>query len=46
VHIVIDDIGFLLGGLLVTLELTALAFIGALLLGTVLAVFGSARSHR
>jgi His/Glu/Gln/Arg/opine family amino acid ABC transporter permease subunit len=39
VHIVIDDIGFLLGGLLVTLELTALAFIGALLLGTVLAAF-------
>jgi glutamate transport system permease protein len=39
VHVVIDSLGFLLGGLLVTLELTALAFVGALLLGTVLAVF-------
>ena len=38
-HVVIDSFGFLLGGLLVTLELTALAFVGALLLGTVLAVF-------
>ncbi|HTF46398.1 MAG TPA: amino acid ABC transporter permease [Pseudonocardia sp.] len=38
-HVVIDSLGFLLGGLLVTLELTALAFVGALLLGTVLAVF-------
>ncbi|MGH3768015.1 MAG: amino acid ABC transporter permease [Pseudonocardiaceae bacterium] len=38
-HVVIDNLGFLLGGLLVTLELTALAFVGALLLGTVVAVF-------
>lgn len=38
-HVIIDNLGFLLGGLLVTLELTALAFVGALLLGTVLAVF-------
>ena len=38
-HVVIDSLGFLLGGLLVTLELTALAFVGALLVGTVLAVF-------
>jgi glutamate transport system permease protein len=39
VHVVTDNIGFLLGGLLVTLELTAIGFVGALLLGTVLAVF-------
>jgi glutamate transport system permease protein len=39
VHVVIDSLGFLLGGLLVTLELTALGFVGAMLLGTVLAVF-------
>lgn len=38
-HVVIDNLGFLLGGLLVTLELTTLGFVGALLLGTVLAVF-------
>jgi glutamate transport system permease protein len=38
-HVIIDNLGFLLGGLLVTFELTALAFGGALLLGTVLAVF-------
>ena len=38
-HVVTDNIGFLLGGLLVTLELTAIGFVGALLLGTVLAVF-------
>ena len=38
-HVVTDNLGFLLGGLLVTLELTALGFVGALLLGTVLAVF-------
>lgn len=38
-HVVTDNIGFLLGGLLVTLELTALGFVGAMLLGTVLAVF-------
>jgi glutamate transport system permease protein len=37
--VVTDNLGLLLGGLLVTLELTALAFVGALLLGTVLAVF-------
>ena len=37
--VVTDNLGFLLGGLLVTLELTVLGFIGALLLGTVLAVF-------
>jgi glutamate transport system permease protein len=39
VHVVTDNIGFLLGGLLVTLELTASGFVGALVLGTVLAVF-------
>jgi glutamate transport system permease protein len=39
VNVIIDHLGFLLGGLLVTLELTALAFAGALLLGTVFAVF-------
>jgi glutamate transport system permease protein len=39
VHVVTDNLGFLLGGLLVTLELTVLGFVGALLLGTVLAVF-------
>jgi len=39
VRVVTDNLGFLLGGLLVTLELTVLGFIGALLLGTVLAVF-------
>jgi glutamate transport system permease protein len=39
VHVVIDSLGFLLGGLLVTLGLTALGFVGAMLLGTVLAVF-------
>jgi glutamate transport system permease protein len=37
--VVTDNLGFLLGGLLVTLELTVLGFVGALLLGTVLAVF-------
>jgi glutamate transport system permease protein len=37
--VVTDNIGFLLGGLLVTLELTVLGFLGALALGTVLAVF-------
>lgn len=37
--VVTDNIGFLLGGLLVTLALTALGFLGALVLGTVLAVF-------
>jgi glutamate transport system permease protein len=39
VHVVTDNLGFLLGGLLVTLELTAIGFLGALVLGTVLAVF-------
>ena len=52
-RVVTDNLGFLLGGLLVTLELTALGFVGALVFGTVLAVFrvspipplrGSARS--
>ena len=38
-HVVTDNIGFILGGLLVTLELTVIGFVGALLLGTVLAVF-------
>ena len=37
--VVTDNLGFLLGGLLVTLELTVLGFTGALLLGTVLAAF-------
>lgn len=36
--VVLDNLGFLLGGLLTTLELTVLAFAGALVLGTVLAV--------
>jgi glutamate transport system permease protein len=39
VHVVTDNLGYLLGGLLVTLELTVLGFLGALALGTVLAVF-------
>jgi glutamate transport system permease protein len=39
VDVVTDNLGFILGGLLVTLELTVLGFVGALLLGTVLAVF-------
>jgi glutamate transport system permease protein len=39
VSVVTGNLGFLLGGLLVTLELTALGFVGALVLGTVLAVF-------
>jgi glutamate transport system permease protein len=39
VGVVGDNLGFLLGGLLVTLELTVLGFAGALALGTVLAVF-------
>lgn len=38
-RVVTDNAGFLLGGLLVTLQLTGLGFAGALLLGTVLAVF-------
>ena len=37
--VVTDNLGFLLGGLLVTLELTVLGFAGALVIGTVLAVF-------
>jgi glutamate transport system permease protein len=39
VNVVFDNLGFLLGGLLTTLELTVLGFAGALVLGTVLAVF-------
>ena len=38
-RIVVDNIGFILGGVLITLELTVLGFVGALVLGTVLAVF-------
>ena len=38
-RVVTDNLGYLLGGLLVTLELTVLGFLGALALGTVLAVF-------
>ncbi len=37
--VVTDNLGFLVGGLLVTLELTVLGFAGALVIGTVLAVF-------
>jgi glutamate transport system permease protein len=37
--VVTDNLGFLAGGLLVTLALTVLGFLGALALGTVLAVF-------
>jgi glutamate transport system permease protein len=39
VRVVTDNLGFLLGGLLVTLELTVLGFAGALVIGTILAVF-------
>jgi len=39
VGVVLDNLGFLLCGLLVTLELTVLGFAGALVIGTVLAVF-------
>jgi glutamate transport system permease protein len=38
VDVVLDNLGFLLGGLLATLELTVLGFAGALVLGTALAV--------
>jgi len=38
-HVITANIGFLLRGVLVTLELTVLGFVGALLLGTLLAVF-------
>jgi glutamate transport system permease protein len=37
-RVVTDNLGFLLGGLLATLELTVLGFAGALVLGTALAV--------
>lgn len=37
-HILTDNIGFLMQGVLVTLELTVLGYIGALVLGTLLAV--------
>ena len=37
--VVRDNVGFLLGGLLTTIELTLLGFVGAMVLGTVLAVF-------
>jgi glutamate transport system permease protein len=39
VHVIIDNIGELLAGFGVTLQLTALGFLGSLLLGTLLAVF-------
>ena len=38
-NVVFDNLGFLAGGLVTTLELTVLAFVGALVLGTILAVF-------
>ena len=38
-HVVTDNLGLPARGLLVTLELTVLGFVGALLLGTLLAVF-------
>lgn len=38
-NIVLSHFGYLLAGFVVTLELTALGFIGALVLGTLLAVF-------
>ena len=37
-HVLTDNLGFLLQGVLVTLELTLLGFVGAVLLGTLLAV--------
>ncbi|UQX89052.1 amino acid ABC transporter permease [Jatrophihabitans telluris] len=37
-HVLTDNIGFLMGGVLITVELTVLGFLGALLLGTILAV--------
>jgi glutamate transport system permease protein len=37
-HVVLSHFGDLLGGFVVTLELTAIGFVGAVLLGTVLAV--------
>jgi glutamate transport system permease protein len=37
--VVTDHFGYILGGFLVTVELTLLGYLGALLLGTVLAVF-------
>lgn len=38
-HVISDNIGFLLQGVLATIELTVLGFVGALLLGTMFAVF-------
>jgi glutamate transport system permease protein len=38
-NVITDNLGYLLGGFGVTLQLTVLGFAGALLLGTVLAVF-------
>jgi len=38
-HVVTDNFGYILGGFLVTVELTVLGYVGALVLGTVLAVF-------
>ncbi|NYD41096.1 amino acid ABC transporter permease [Nocardioides panaciterrulae] len=38
-HVIIDNIGFLLQGVVVTIELTVLGYVGALLLGTMFAVF-------
>ncbi len=38
-HVIIDNFGFLLQGVLTTVELTVLGFVGALLLGTMFAVF-------
>jgi glutamate transport system permease protein len=37
-HVITDNIGFLVNGVLTTLELTVLGFVGALLLGTLMAV--------
>ncbi len=37
-HLIVDHFGFLMQGILVTLGLTVIGFVGALLLGTVLAV--------
>ena len=38
-HVITDNLGFLLQGVLVTLELTVLGYVGALVLGTLMAVF-------
>lgn len=37
-HVITDNLGFLVRGVLVTLELTVLGYVGALVLGTLLAV--------